>query len=323
MRVNLAIFAITSTKRQMQTSVADIDPARMRGKRCAVVGLGLATDGILTQKLTTMGADVRRIIMTDGEATAHGASGACLVDAFNPDDIAAAIGGADVIFSTASLLDFRPGAAERVWALNVGGMASLVLAIEIAGAKRLIHCGSILSLGHQATEAPVDTGTAYQSDDRRTTVERSLFRQEMEAWQAAERGLDVTTVCAGWILGSETAGRGGILDERLREYVAGGGRYTPPMESAFVKAETLASALIGALADGRKGERLMCAGENTTLAAVAEEMAQDMGLKGWMTALTPRQTRLLLKMPARLASHWLFDPHMGHLLTQKERYRTE
>lgn len=323
MRVNLAIFVITSTKRQMQTSVADIDPTSVRGKRCAVVGLGLATDGILTQRLTTMGADARHIIMTDGGVPAKADATTPAVDAFSPKDIATAIAGADVIFSTASLMDFRPSETERVWAMNVGGMASLVLAIEAAGVKRLIHCGSILSLGRQATEAPVDTRTAYLSDDRRTTVERSLFRQEMEAWQAAERGLDVTTVCAGWILGSETAGRGGIWEERLREYVAAGGQYAPPMESAFVKAETLASALIGAWAGGRNGERLMCAGENATLAAVAEEMAQDMGLRGGMSVLTPRQTHLLLKLPARLSRHWLFDPHMGHLLAQKERYRTD
>lgn len=320
MRVNLAIFAITSTKRQMQTSVSDMSLASIRGKRCAVVGLGLATDNVLTQKLADLGAEARHIIFSDGPVAAKDI---CHIDAFCPKDIATAIAGSDVIFSTASLMDFRPHEAEKVWAVNVGGMTNLSLAIEAAGVKRLIHCGSILSLGHQTTEAPVDTHTAYQSDDRRTAVERSLFRQEMEAWRTAERGVSVTTVCAGWALGDTHTGHGSVLEEKLRRYLASGGRHVPPMESAFVSAEALASALIGVWADGDDGERLMCAGVNSTLAAVAEEMARGMGLRGGVTALTPRQTRLLLKMPASLSGHWLFDPHMGHLLTQKEHYRTE
>lgn len=304
----------------MQTLVSDISLARIKGKRCAVVGLGLATDSVLTRKLSDLGAEARHIILCDGPAAAKDA---CRIDAFCPKDIGAAIAGSDVIFSTASLMDFDPREAERVWAMNVGGMTNLTLAIEASGVKRLIHCGSILSLGHQTTETPVDTRAAYQSDDRRTAVERSLFRQEMEAWRAAERGVSVTTVCAGWTLGDTHTGHGSVLEEKLRGYLATGGRHVPPMESAFVNAETLASALISAWTDGGGGERLMCAGVNSALAGVAEEMAKGMGIRGGISVLTPRQTCLLLKMPAPLSSHWLFDPHMGHLLTQKERYRTE
>lgn len=278
------------------------------GKACVVLGSGRAVDSRLAEALREGGASVKAYAcVAEGEPRAEGE-----VDIFDEEALRAAVRGADVLFCTVADFSFGRGAARRAWLTNADGVRMVCLTAEAEGVRRLVHCGSILSLGRQNSAAPVDTSTPYQPDDARTALERSLFRGEMEVWRAAERGLSTTVVCAGWVEED--------LRPALERFLRNGGSTMPPMESAFVSATDLAETLVAAAADAAAGKRTVCAGRNAPLAAMANEIAAKIDLRAKTSVLTDRQMSVLLRMPRWMASRWLFEPTLGRLLTRRDRY---
>lgn len=239
------------------------------------------------------------------------------IDPFDEEAMREAVRGADILFCLANVFVFDLP-AQYVWKYNVDCVRMACLAAEAEGVGRLVYCGSILSLGRQTSAAPVDASTPYQPDDARTPCERSLFAGEMEAWRAAERGLPVTVVLAG------------LPYESVRNCLAWclsrGMTTMPPMESAFIERRNLCEALIDAADDAHIGERIVRAGRNASIATLAGEVAErDKGMPASsaqkkIKVLTDWQVKILLKMPRRIASRWLFEPGMGRLLTRRDRY---
>lgn len=278
------------------------------GKACVVLGTGRAVDARLVEALTAAGARARLCACAvEGEPRDGGH-----VDIFDEEALRAAVRGADVLFCTVADFSFGRGTAARAWRTNADGVRMACLAAEAEGVRRMVHCGSILCLGRQTSDAPVDASTPYLSDDSRTAVERSLFRGEMEVWRAAERGVRATVVCAGWVEED--------LRPALESFLRGGGSTMPPMESAYVSAAGLAEALVAAAGDDYAGKRVVCAGRNAPLASLADDIAARLGLSTPTRVLTDRQTGVLLRLPRRVASRWLFEPGMGRLLTRRDRY---
>lgn len=233
------------------------------------------------------------------------------VDPFDEEALREAVRGADILFFFA-FVPRHKWPARQVWLYNVDSVRMVCLAAEAEGVRRMVYCGSILSLGRQASAAPVDASTPYQPDDTRTVVERSLFQGEMEVWRAAERGLPVSVVLAGW-------DHDRVCGDLLR-FLRRGGATMPPMESAFIEGRDLLKALIDAADDARVGERIVRAGRNAAIATLAGEVAERDLLRPKIKVLTDWQTRILLKMPRWIASRWLFEPGMGRLLTRRDRY---
>ena len=311
MRVNLAIFAhrtnnamlVTETMQNMTPTPAD--RARPTTLRVAVVGSGRVVDDIIANALTQRGMDVT-IVRCSADGAAEG-----IVDLFDIDALRNAIAGHDAIVSTIADMSFKKRDKERVWRTNVDGVKALCLAMEVEGVGRLVHLGSILNLGRQTTSAPVGIDTPYLSDDDRTTLEVSLFRSEMEAWKAAERGAKVTTICAGWITDE--------ICPIIGNFIAHGGRMLPPMRSAFASASDVAMSVADSLTDGSTtGKRIICASRNAALIDMAREAFPDVTF----TALSARRVKMLLHLPYAIASKWLFEPAMDKLLYAQDDYET-
>lgn len=171
-------------------------------------------------------------------------------EATEPANLAAC----DVLFLCGQSLSLRSGDAKEVWTSNVTATRNACEAAERAGVKRIVLLGSILSLGHSPDGSPVDAATPYLSDDKRTLLERSLLRQEMEVWQMAERGLEVSVVCGGIVWGS-------------CEWV----RHIDPVKNTrlLTTPAAMAEALVRAASDAMVGKRLICTG-------LAEDLVQSM-----------------------------------------------
>lgn len=311
MRVNLAIFAhrtnnamlVTETLQNMTPSSAEsVSPAPLR---VAVVGCGRVMDDVMANALTQRGMDVS-VVRCSADGAAEG-----IVDLFDIDALRNAIARHDAVVSTIADMSFRRRDRERVWRTNVDGVKALCLAIEAEGIGRLVHLDSILNLGRQTTSAPVDIDTPYLSDDDRSTLEVSLFRSEMEAWKAAERGAKATTICAGWITDE--------ICPMIGNFVEHGGRALPPMCSAFATANDVAMSVAEALTDGSTaGKRIICVSRNAALIDMAREAFPDVTF----TALSARRVKMLLHLPYPIASKWLFEPAMGKLLYAQDKYVT-
>lgn len=311
MRVNLVIFAhrtnnamlVTET---LQNTTPPADMKRPTHGRIAIVGCGRVVDNVIADVLAKRGMDVS-VVRCSADGETEGA-----FDLFDIDALRKAVEGCDAIVSTIANMSFKKVDRERVWRTNVDGVKALCLAMEAEGVGRLIHLGSIVSLGRQTTSAPVDIDTPYLSDDDRTVLETSLFRSEMEAWKQAERGAKVTTICAGWITNE-------ILPI-IRQFAAQGGRHLPPMHSAFATATDIAKSVEAALTDeSTTGRRIICASQNADLSDIAQEAFPDITFK----TLSARHVKMLLLLPYCIASKWLFEPAMGKLLYAHDDYVTE
>lgn len=218
----------------------------LRGKRCAVVGIGapsLAGESLnpdclaakLIESVKKVGSEVVAILD-------H-------VSPFNSaGELDVAFADVDVLFLVGQFISFRRDDRRNVWRMNVDATRAVYLAAEQAGVKRIVAHGCILSLGHNQDGSPVDVSSPYLSDDRRTECEKALFRAEMEAWQMHERGIDVSVVCSGLIVDDSMINLGLNVDDINKK------------PHLFSSSEELVSALITVSADDYMGRRLICTG---------------------------------------------------------------
>ncbi len=290
MSVNLAIFA------------QQITPMRSTGQDIALVGCGRAVDKDIADALRGEGYEVRYVYCPI-IPTAGG------VDIFDTVALRRAVRGAEVVVSTIAYLSFREGDAAAVWQFNVEGMKSLCLAAELEGAGRLLHLSSTLCLGHQTTSQAVDIDTPYLSNDSRTVLERSLYRGEMQVWMAAERGLKVSTICAG-INFEEILP---MLERHSRRWP----RTLPPMRTAFSTSDDIGRAVARAIGDdSTAGRRILCVTRNADLGAIANELLPE----AHFVTLSVGQTRLIKRLPDCIASVFLPGSVPLHLLLAVDNY---
>lgn len=218
----------------------------LRGKRCAVVGLGVSSQSSgLVNPLPVASKLIELIENVGGEVVS-------IVDSVSPfnsvGELDKAFVGIDVLFLVGHFVSFSHGDREKAWRMNLNAAQSVYLAAEMAGVKRIVTHGSILSLGHNPDGSPVDISSPYLSDNRRTECEKSLYRAEMEAWKMSECGFPVTVVCSGFLTDDSFINLGLTADDINQN------------AHLFSSPETVANALIAASNDNLIGRRLICSG---------------------------------------------------------------
>ncbi|MEE1346760.1 MAG: hypothetical protein U0K36_02630 [Bacteroidales bacterium] len=259
---------------------AEVAKTELNGKKCVVAGFGESAYGrpgatgedavetALMRTLQRMGAGS---LCAPGGWTEQG--GEELADKFEK---------CDILFFIGQKLTFGDKDKKRTWRLNVDATKYALTAAEEAGIKRVVMLGSILSLGHRQDRQPVDASTPYLSDDERTVCERSLFKQEMLAWEMAERGMAVSVVCGGWPItcleanATEVGQNPQWLDNDIIARHPG----------AFCTAQAIADALVAAAKDSMTGKRLICTGIETNKLKTNNRANW---LKGMMRKITDKE----------------------------------
>lgn len=218
----------------------------LRGKRCAVVGIGVSSPAGESHNPNCLAAKLIESVKKVGSEVV------AILDSVSPFNSAGeldeAFAGVDVLFLVGQLISFRRDDRLNVWRMNVDAARAVYLAAEQAGVKRIVAHGSILSLGHNQDGSPVDVSSPYLSDNKRSECEKSLFRAEMEAWQMSERGFDVSVVCSGLLVDDSIGNLGLIADDINQKH------------HLFSSSDDLVSALIAVSADDYIGRRLICTG---------------------------------------------------------------
>lgn len=243
----LATFATVNDELNRETTGKAQATARdiLGGRRCVVASLGIdpvkvsgsappcSVASALVSAISHAGCQQPKLITLDEAGEAEN------------------LMGCDVLFLCCQALGISQSKAKDVWRANVTATRNACEAAERAGVGRIVLLGSILSLGHSPDGAPVDASTPYLTDDNRTPLERSLFRQEMEVWQMAERGIGVSVVCGGIAYGASDWAR-----------------HIDPAKHArlLTTPAALANALVCAASDEMTGKRLICTGMSDSLA---------------------------------------------------------
>ena len=201
-------------------------------------------------------------------------------DMDNVAGFADALDGCDVVFHTAAYFREYYSVGDhwpRLEAINVEGTAALAEAARAHGVPRLVHTSSAATIGFRPDGSAGDESTPPAPIASANLYFRSkvLADQRLRA-MSAPLGLDVVQVLPGWMFGpwdaAPTASGRFVLD-----FLAGALPAIPPGGMNAVDARDVATGMIRAAVRGRAGSSYILGGPFTSLARVAETLAEVTG----------------------------------------------
>lgn len=242
----------------------EIDPASLSGRRC-VITVAAPNTSERDSASATRASSVEAALF-DAVRKAGGEPAYMTTDEATETE---SLVGCDTLFICGQATSLRPNDAGELWRTNVMTTRNVCKAAEDAQVKRIVLLGSILSLGHSADNSAIDATTPYLSDDKRTALEKSLFRQEMEVWQMGERGMGVSVVCGGIAINPGEAENDGAREHWEQ-------RIDPIKYAHFLSTpHSLSEALVVAASGENEGKRLICTGLSDELAQKIKEIENN------------------------------------------------
>ncbi len=187
-------------------------------------------------------------------------------DVLDPASIERALDGCEAVVHMAALVKMWArdrGGFDRV---NVEGLAAVLRAAEKSSVRRVLYTSTIAALGPTGPET-VDETHERTEFDFRTDYERSKWVAEKVAVERARGGAPLVIVYPGVVYGPGAPTQGNLLDQLLREYLAGRlktrlGRRPTRICYAFV--DDVAEGHLLALERGVAGRGYILGGENVT-----------------------------------------------------------
>lgn len=237
----------------------------------------------LCRRLIALGHQVRAfhrpqsdLSALDGLSVEH-----ALGDITEPETLPPAMEGIEAVFHTAAKLGKRRHPASQ-YAITVLGTRHVCQAALQAGVRRLVHTSSVAALG-VPTEAPpgaspllMDETHAFNFPPDWWPYGHAKHLAEQEIQEAVARGLDAVIVNPAVILGP-----GDVHCVSLRTVIQVAERRLPvaaPGGISVVHIDDVVQGHLAALEKGRTGERYILAGENLTIPAYLEIIAQTAGV---------------------------------------------
>jgi nucleoside-diphosphate-sugar epimerase len=200
-----------------------------------------------------------------------------LGDVLDPESLARALAGVDVVYHLAARISIAPGADAETERVNLEGTRNLIAAARQTSIRRLVYASSIYALRIPETNL-VDESCPFDPEHARGTYDRSKAAASLEVQRAAASGLEAVLVCPTAVIGPydfqvSEAGRGLLynLPPGVKFYVDGA--------YDFVDVRDVAEGLILAAEKGRRGETYILGGDRLTVRQVAEAIWEAAG--GW------------------------------------------
>ncbi len=212
----------------------------------------------IVRRLVAEGRDVRVLARSESADEIVDLLGATAIrgDLLDPSSLAAAVDGCELIFHVGGKVEFCSKDASSMFDVNVGGTRNLIDAARRAGARRVVHTSSAVTLGEQpgtfGLESTVHRG-AYL-----TRYEASKCEAEAIALDASKRGnLEIVVVNPSSVQGpGRSSGTGRILLDAVN------GKLPMMFDVPFsiVDVDDCASGHLLAATNGRSGERYVLSG---------------------------------------------------------------
>lgn len=223
----------------------------------------------------------------------------------DPDVLAAAVDGVDTIVHCAAIPHLWAPDPDRFHRVNVVGTERLVAAAQTAGAARLVHVSSFVTLmASRLREQTVDETVRTSETDMLGAYPLSKHRSEQLALAGATPDFKVVAVLPSAPIGPLDYGLTpptrlvrDLLDRRIPAVL------DTIMNVLDVRA--LARGIVSAAERGQSGERYLLTGENLAMRDFLAEVEAASG-----TAM-PRRT---VPVPVALSAAWL-DEHLIARLT--------
>ncbi len=239
-----------------------------------------------------MGANLARALAADGHRVRATRRASSRVDHLadldvewveahlgDPEGLARAFEGADVVFHCAAAVTVRDEAPPQVIAANVEGTGNVLRALLQAGAGRLVHCSSAVTIGLSEDGKPSDEGARfnfreYGLDDGYTTTK---YQAELLVKAAAAEGVDAVIVNPTYMFGPYDArpSSGQLIVDVVRGRIPG---YTGGANN-FVDVRDVARGMILAWERGVAGERYILGHEDVSYREIFRRIAQVAGVK--------------------------------------------
>ena len=177
-------------------------------------------------------------------------------DVRRPEHMVKALAGCDMVFHLASFFDFWARKPEDFDSVNVGGTKSLMSAAIAAKVRRVIHCGSAITIG--AAEGTIgDEFTAHRGHTE-TEFERSQLAGEKLAVRMSKHGVEVVIVNTGLIVAPADPGWTGRL---IAQCVQGKQSISSHAPLSWVWVEDAVEGLMRAAIQGKNGDRFILSGD--------------------------------------------------------------
>jgi dihydroflavonol-4-reductase len=233
----------------------------------------------VARELAARGHRVRALVRATSDVAPLEGLGAEIArgDVLDRESVRLGLAGCDAVIHVAGLASFRPDHRERLFAINVGGVETVLGAALEAGVRRAVSTSSYaVTLGDLGAPRAADEETPPNAEALGIPYLVSKLRGERAALAFAARGLAVAAVRPGYVLGPG-GGRGtsastilALARRRLPVYVEGG--------VPFCDVRDVARGHVDALERGRAGEVYLLGGHNLEMSALVRLVAALTGV---------------------------------------------
>jgi dihydroflavonol-4-reductase len=213
-----------------------------------------------------------------------------VADVLDPDSLADALRGCNVVFHAAAVSQYWRADRETIYRVNVVGTRNVMEAALRAGVERVVHTSSVAALGCPPRGATADESQKFPAAQSWFAYGHSKHLAESEVHTAVTQGLPAVIVNPGIVVGPRDVNF--VSGSLVRASARGQLRVVPPGGSNLVHVGDVVAGHLAAAERGRVGERYILGGENLTHWEAAEILARVTGGPG------PR-----LMLPA-----WLLPP---------------
>jgi dihydroflavonol-4-reductase len=241
----------------------------------------------------------------------------CIGDITQPDSLAAALKGVEVVFHTAAKLGI-PRDPDLMYAVTVAGTRNVLIAAKTSGVRRVIHTSTVAALG--VPEKPHDKRIAPPTMNEYHTWNfpakwwpygHSKYLAEMEVQNAVANGLDAVIVNPTLVIGAGDINRvgGNVIIKAAQGILIA----APPGGLNVVHIDDVVRGHLFALERGRIGERYILGGQNLDHMEFLQIVADVVGTQG-PRAVIPEWLIRALAQPVEIAAKFLPLPIGGDLL---------
>ncbi len=176
------------------------------------------------------------------------------------------------VYHCAGYVSFAPGAAEKLYKINVEGTANLVNAALEAGVSKFIHVSSVSALGRYNATGLVNENMQWVSGDKNSNYAFSKYLGEMEVWRSVAEGLNAVIVNPSIILGAGNWEQGSTtlfktMYDEFSWYTDG--------TSGFVDVKDVATSMMLLMDSDISAERFIVNGHNTSFQNVFNHIADS------------------------------------------------
>jgi dihydroflavonol-4-reductase len=266
---------------QQQTTVTDV--VRLEpGDRVLITGASGFIGSAVTRAVQARGAEVAVLVEPDADERNLKDIDAQRIVADIRDAAAVrdACRGARFVFHLAAIYRFWARDPRIMYDVNVGGTVNMLDGARAAGCERLVYTSTVgvLGLGQTRHGVPADETSFADISHLFGDYKRSKFIAEHEVLRAAAQGLDVCIVLPTFPLGPgdvapTPTGRRVVVDFL-------NGRLPAFVDTAMnvTHVDDLARGHVAALEHGGRGRSYILGGENLTMRAVLQILADYSGL---------------------------------------------